>query len=74
VDASGSSISPLPWSDNYIELMPGESRTLTSRPAASGTVASVVVTGWNIPSITLRDTPRDKASLHTNNKLESSGN
>ncbi len=73
VDSSGSSVSPLPWSDNYVELMPGASRTLTAKPAGSGTVASVIVTGWNIPSITLRDTPRD-ASLHSISKPQSSGN
>jgi exo-1,4-beta-D-glucosaminidase len=54
VDASGSDISPLPWSDNYIELMPGESRILTAKPNAGETEASVVVSGWNIPSKTLR--------------------
>jgi exo-1,4-beta-D-glucosaminidase len=74
VDATGSGVSPLPWSDNYIELMPGESRTLTARPAASGSVASVVVAGWNIPAITLRDTPRNNASIRPNNKVQASGN
>jgi exo-1,4-beta-D-glucosaminidase len=74
VDASGSGVSPLPWSDNYIELMPGESRTLTARPTASGSVASVVVAGWNIPSITLKDAPRNNASIRSNNKVQASGN
>jgi exo-1,4-beta-D-glucosaminidase len=74
VDASGSSVSPLPWSDNYIELMPGEARALNATPAGSGTVASVVVAGWNIPSITLRDTPRNNATNRSNGQPQSSGN
>jgi exo-1,4-beta-D-glucosaminidase len=73
VNASGSSVSPLPWSDNYIELMPGESRTLTARPAASETVASVAVTGWNIPSIKLRDAARGSALIQSG-RLQTSGN
>jgi exo-1,4-beta-D-glucosaminidase len=53
VDATGRDVSPLPWSDNYIELMPGESRTLSAKPIAGETEASVVISGWNIPSATL---------------------
>ena len=74
VDASGSDVSPLPWSDNYLELMPGESRILTARPTPAETVASVIVTGWNISSKTLTDTPRDNASIRSNSKPRSSGN
>ena len=74
VDASGSDIGPLPWSDNYIELMPGESRILTARPTPAETVASVIVSGWNIPSKTLGDTPRENAAIHSNSNLRSSGN
>jgi exo-1,4-beta-D-glucosaminidase len=62
VDASGNDVSPLPWSDNYIELMPGESRTLSASPAKGAAVSSIVVAGWNIPSMTLGATPR-KSSL-----------
>ena len=69
-----SDVSPLPWSDNYIELMPGESRILTARPTPAETVASVIVSGWNIPSKTLRDTPRENAAVHSNSNLRSSGN
>ena len=74
VDTSGNDVSPLPWSDNYIELMPGESRILTARPTAAQTVTSIIVTGWNIPSITLKDTLRDNASLRSNSNLRSGGN
>ena len=61
---AGRDVSPLPWSDNYIELMPGESRILTAKPAAAETEASVVVSGWNIPSATLRLASRDSALAH----------
>lgn len=53
-DGSGSDIDPTLWSDNYIELMPGESRTLTATFAgrAPGR-ASIAITGWNIPPLTV---------------------
>ena len=54
VDATGHDVSPLPWSDNFIELMPGEARTLTAKLAAAATVDAVVVAGWNVPTATLR--------------------
>jgi len=50
----GEDISPLPWSDNYIELMPGETRTLSAMPPTSESEASIIVSGWNIGSLTLR--------------------
>jgi exo-1,4-beta-D-glucosaminidase len=63
VDAAGQDLTPMPWSDNYIELMPGETRTLTAKPPADKTAASVVVSGWNIRSTTLRAAARDTAQL-----------
>ncbi len=53
VDASGSDISPMPWSDNYLELLPGETRTISAKPPLTGAEPKVVVSGWNIPSTTL---------------------
>lgn len=53
-DNGGNDIDPTLWSDNYIEVMPGESRTLTATFA--GHVpgrASISITGWNIPSVTV---------------------
>jgi hypothetical protein len=47
----GEQILPSMWSDNYVSLLPGETRTLTARwrpedaPGASPTVA---VDGWNV--------------------------
>ena len=49
-------ILPVLWEDNYIELMPGESREITAQFPASGTLggdAELSVTGWNITSMTL---------------------
>jgi exo-1,4-beta-D-glucosaminidase len=50
----GDDIAQVLWSDNYVELMPGESLTLSGAateplPAKS----SVIVSGWNIPQIRL---------------------
>jgi exo-1,4-beta-D-glucosaminidase len=70
VGADGRDISPMPWSDNYIELMPGETRILTAKPAALETNASVVVSGWNIPSVTLKPTARTTATLEPHDKPE----
>ena len=47
---SGDLVAPVLWSDNYIELMPGESRTLTAELPPNTPAGSVVkVSGWNIP-------------------------
>jgi exo-1,4-beta-D-glucosaminidase len=51
LDSKGDTIDPAFWSDSYIELMPGESRTLTVHldPQEHGEhIASVTVSGWNI--------------------------
>jgi exo-1,4-beta-D-glucosaminidase len=53
VDAEGRDVGAMPWSDNYIELLPGETRVLTAK-ASPGKVASVVVSGWNIATKTLK--------------------
>jgi exo-1,4-beta-D-glucosaminidase len=49
-------ILPVLWEDNYIELMPGESREITAQFPAPGTLggdAELSVTGWNITPMTL---------------------
>ena len=61
----GSAISPLPWSDNYVELMPGESRTLSAKPLAPEAEATIEVSGWNITPSTLKTHPREAAALTT---------
>jgi exo-1,4-beta-D-glucosaminidase len=51
---SGDLIAPVFWSDNYIELMPGESRTITAILAKDAPAnPDVVLSGWNIPTETL---------------------
>jgi exo-1,4-beta-D-glucosaminidase len=49
-------ILPVLWEDNYIELMPGESREITAQflsPEALKGGAQLIVTGWNIDASTL---------------------
>ncbi len=54
-DAHGEDIVPAVWSDNYVELMPGETRVLTTTlPSHAPESSGVVVSGWNIPEQTLR--------------------
>jgi exo-1,4-beta-D-glucosaminidase len=46
---SGGLIAPVLWSDNWIELMPGESRMLTaSLPDDADSTPVVQVEGWNV--------------------------
>ena len=53
--SDGSLIAPVLWSDNYIELMPGESRTLTAiLPKDAPSLPMVVLSGWNVPEQTMR--------------------
>jgi exo-1,4-beta-D-glucosaminidase len=53
VDADGNSILPVLWSDNYVSILPGESRELTARfPAASDVSgATLMVKGWNVAAM-----------------------
>lgn len=47
----GAEILPSTWSDNYVSLLPGETRTLTARwrpEDAPGATPAVSVDGWNI--------------------------
>ncbi|MGA8940360.1 MAG: glycosyl hydrolase family 2 [Acidobacteriaceae bacterium] len=51
---SGGLIAPVMWSDDWIELVPGESRTLTAMLPESETGKAVVkLSGWNIATETL---------------------
>ncbi|MFZ0640977.1 MAG: sugar-binding domain-containing protein [Candidatus Acidiferrales bacterium] len=55
-DANGNELLPVFWSDNYTELMPGESKTITVRYPSwikleSG--AKLEVGGWNIEPATI---------------------
>ena len=52
--ASGGLIAPVFWSDNWIELVPGGSETLTAfLPESAPPDAVVQVEGWNIAAATL---------------------
>jgi exo-1,4-beta-D-glucosaminidase len=51
---AGGLIAPVYWSDNWIELTPGESRTLTALlPDDAPSNAIVQVEGWNVAAATL---------------------
>ena len=61
--ASGDLIAPVLWSDNWIEVPPGESTTLTAQlPANFVANASVQLEGWNIKPATL--TPAQSVRAH----------
>lgn len=54
---SGGLIAPVFWSDNWIELAPGESTTLTARlPEDDNSTPVVNIAGWNVAPITLNPT------------------
>ncbi|HEV2618093.1 MAG TPA: glycoside hydrolase family 2 protein [Candidatus Acidoferrales bacterium] len=57
---SGDEILPVFWSDNYFELLPGETRTLTARYPAGTKLAQgarLEVGGWNVEPVTLVISP-----------------
>jgi exo-1,4-beta-D-glucosaminidase len=61
--ASGGLIAPVFWSDNWIELAPGESRTLTALLPENAPAAPVVeIDGWNIDAVTV--TPTAEVPVH----------
>ena len=54
---SGGLIAPVFWSDNWIELTPGESNTLTALLPPGADAAPVVqIEGWNVAPVTLTPT------------------
>ena len=56
VDAEGSSILPVLWDDNYVSILPGESRVLTARFPAEDDVsgAALAVQGWNVGAMEVK--------------------
>jgi len=54
--AGGEEVLPVLWEDNYVTLLPGETRTLTATyaPADLGATPVVSVDGWNIRESTAR--------------------
>jgi len=56
---AGGLIAPVFWSDNWIEVLPGETRTLTALlPENAGGTPEVQVDGWNIAPETLKPASR----------------
>jgi len=53
VDGNGNSILPVLWDDNYVSVLPGESRELTARfPTVHNlSGATLVVKGWNVGEV-----------------------
>jgi exo-1,4-beta-D-glucosaminidase len=52
---TGEKVSPVLWSDNYVELLPGESLTLSAiLPAKMSGTPEFHITGWNIAEKTLK--------------------
>ena len=52
---TGEKVSPVLWSDNYVELLPGERMTLSaSLPAKMNGTPEFHITGWNIAEKTLK--------------------
>jgi exo-1,4-beta-D-glucosaminidase len=50
LDEHAAPAAPSFWSDNYVSLLPGESKTFTVRPSSHGGVriSAIEVTGWNV--------------------------
>ena len=50
IDAGGRSILPVLWNDNYVSILPGESRELVARLPTTGDVSGgkLVLQGWNV--------------------------
>ncbi|HKR31490.1 MAG TPA: beta galactosidase jelly roll domain-containing protein [Terriglobales bacterium] len=52
---AGDDVAPVLWDDNYISLLPGESRTISATVRTrdlTGTAPMVKVSGWNVKTIT----------------------
>jgi hypothetical protein len=51
LDAAGDRVLPAFYSDNYVSLLPGETRTIRAQcPAAGRSCAAVSLRGWNVAS------------------------
>jgi hypothetical protein len=49
LDAAGERVLPAYWSDNYVSLLPGETRVVTIRTPLSAAIPdSITLRGWNI--------------------------
>jgi exo-1,4-beta-D-glucosaminidase len=50
LDDHAAAVAPAFWSDNYVSLLPGESRTFTAHSSSHGgaRISAIEVTGWNV--------------------------
>ena len=49
MNADGTQVLPAYFGDNYVSLLPGETRTIEIRyPTAKASSASVTLRGWNV--------------------------
>ena len=56
--ASGDLVAPVIWSDNWIELGPGEKETLTALLPEDAPASPIIqVAGWNVAAATVTPTP-----------------
>lgn len=63
-------ILPVLWDDNYISLMPGESRTVCARynnPTAVSRGAALLVDGWNVAPLKVALHAASRAPVHGSN-------
>lgn len=61
-------ILPVLWGDNYVELMPGETREISAQfvtPAALDGGSELVVSGWNIEHVTIALAETKAAAPHS---------
>jgi len=56
VGSDGNEALPVLWSDNYVSLLPGETRTVTASYASAAIHGAprVIVSGWNVARSTVR--------------------
>lgn len=53
-DKNGDWVKPVFWNDNYVSLLPGETKTFTCEiPAQAATAKSLTVSGWNVKAQTI---------------------
>ena len=49
LDGEGERVLPAYWSDNYVSLLPGETRTVTIKSPSAGAVPETIsIDGWNV--------------------------
>lgn len=57
-DSAGERVLPAYWSDNYVSLLPGETRVVTIRvPPSAAVLDSIGVRGWNVKTGTAKVMP-----------------